>query len=104
MNIATLQHKLWIVIRKNCKTCGVEFDAIKDGQYFCSRKCFKRDYYKRNKERLAILAKKRPIYKCPNCHHAEEVPFDPIKYPKKFNEYTCPKCGVRRDEAIKIKD
>lgn len=89
-----------MVIRKNCKTCGIEFDAIKDGQYFCCRKCFKRDYYKRNKTRLAILAKKRPTYKCPLCNHSEEVPFDPMKYPKKYTEYTCPNCNVPRQEAV----
>jgi len=88
------------VIRKNCKTCGVEFDAIKDGQYFCTRKCFKRDYYKRNKARLAILAKARPVYRCGACKHAAEVPFDPIKYPKKFTKYKCPNCDKSRQDIV----
>jgi DNA-directed RNA polymerase subunit RPC12/RpoP len=88
------------VIRKICKTCGVEFDAIKEGQYFCKRKCFKRDYYKRNKARLALLAKARPIYRCGNCGHAAEVPFDPIKYPKRFTKFKCPECSMARSEAI----
>ena len=88
------------MIEKHCKTCEVKFNAIKEAQFFCSRKCFKRDYYKRNKVRQALLAKARPIFNCGDCGHKEEVPFDPVKNYSKFNEYKCPKCKASRADMV----
>lgn len=89
-------------IKKNCKTCSKEFDAIKDGQFFCSRKCFKKDYYQRNREKLRLLEKKRPTYNCSVCSNACEMPFDPVKNYGKFGAFVCPFCGMPREIVVEF--
>lgn len=83
-------------LKKCCKTCGKEFEAIKDGQFFCSRKCFKKDYYQRNRDKIKELEKKRPVYHCSVCSYPSEMPFDPVKNYSKFSEFACPFCGMPR--------
>ena len=87
-------------IQKKCKTCEKEFEAIKDGQFFCSRKCFKKDYYQRNREKLKQLEKRRPVYTCSVCSHACEMPYDPVKNYSKFNAFNCPFCGMPRAVVV----
>jgi len=87
-------------ILKNCKTCEVEFTAIKEAQYFCSRKCFKKDYYKRNKKRQEALDKLRPVYNCSACGKASEVPFDPVKNYSRYSEFKCPHCFELRSDLV----
>ena len=81
-------------IERKCKICEKKFVAIKHTQYFCCRKCFKKDYYQRTKERLAILSKKHPSYNCPVCANGTELPFDPTKNSGDFNALVCPFCGI----------
>ncbi len=87
-------------IKKKCKTCSKEFDAIKDGQFFCSRKCFKKDYYQRNREKIKQLEKRRPIYTCSVCNCGCEMPYDPVKNYSKFNAFACPFCGMPRAVVV----
>lgn len=89
-------------IKKNCKTCQKEFDAIKYGQFFCSRKCFKKDYYQRNREKLRLLEKQRPVYNCSVCDGASEMPYDPVKNYSKFNAFACPFCGMPRGVVVEL--
>lgn len=83
-------------INRKCKICGTSFVAIKHTQYFCKRKCFKKDYYQRTKVKAAALKNKRPDYNCPHCGMATPLAFDPVKFPKLFNELICPFCGIPR--------
>lgn len=87
-------------IEKKCKTCSIKFQAIKDGQFFCSRKCFKKDYYKRNREKQQLLEKKRPLYKCGVCGNNCEMPYDPTKNYSKYNAFACPFCGIQRSAVV----
>lgn len=87
-------------IQKECKTCQKKFEAIKDGQFFCSRRCFKKDYYQRNREKQRILDKKRPIYQCSVCSNSCEMPFDPVRNYGKFSAFACPFCGMPREVVV----
>lgn len=81
-------------VKRNCKTCGAEFWAVKSNQFFCQRRCFKKDFYQRNKEKVKAAAKALPKYKCPVCHKISDLPFSPLKNEHLFNEWVCPFCGI----------
>lgn len=88
-------------VTRNCKVCGKRFTAIKQTQFFCKRKCFKKDYYKRTKEAIAQQQKinpffGKPLYKCPMCANECHVPFDPVKSYAAFDLFVCPFCGIPR--------
>lgn len=87
-------------IARNCKVCNKKFTAIKSTQWFCQRKCFKRDYYLRKKEELAedVRRPKYPSMNCAVCHIKSELDFDPVKNPKKFEEHKCPHCEFARPD------
>lgn len=87
-------------IPRKCKTCENEFLAIKETQLFCCRKCFKKDYYKKTKIRIAQESFRRPVYNCPICSNPSSVEFDPIKSPKEFYNLVCPYCGIPRKVMV----
>jgi len=83
-------------IDRSCKICGSVFEAIKTTQFFCSRKCFKRDYYIRTK---AITVKKKqnpsfPQKKCGFCLEISQLDFDPMTHPSLYTGWCCPFCGT----------
>ena len=83
-------------IQRKCQICKTSFIAIKTTQLFCQRRCFKRGYYLRTKERLDREAA-HPSYPqkmCSFCHKVSTLTFDPIKNEKGFNEWSCPFCYV----------
>lgn len=83
-------------IKRKCKICGKDFVAIKVTQFFCSRKCFKKDYYLRTKSRLSEQEHNPsyPTKKCCFCSEVSKLTFDPIKFPKLFDDWGCPFCGT----------
>jgi len=83
-------------IKRSCKICGKMFFAIKTNQFFCSRKCFKKDYYVRMKTKKEDEKNSLnfPVKKCNFCGKTHKLTFDPIKEPRLFNEAPCPECGV----------
>ena len=83
-------------LQRTCKICLDPFTAIKVTQYFCKRKCFKRDYYLRNKERLAVehYLPTFPVRTCALCGNSQMIPYDPIKQSSRFNSWECTDCGV----------
>lgn len=95
-------------IKKNCKTCGKQFTAIKTTQFFCSRKCFRKDYNKKKREEEQNRPKKYPGYNCANCKKISLMNFDPISNSKMFDEFECPYCGYSPkfgwDNRHKIKE
>jgi hypothetical protein len=90
-------------IGRACKTCEVFFQAIKETQFFCSRKCFRKDYYARKR-----IENKRerpfPDYGCENCGRRSPLSFDPLKSPLLFEAYECPFCGETRQERWKARN
>lgn len=83
-------------IQRNCKVCETPFLAIKETQQFCERRCFKRDYYLRTRRKmLEELANPTfPKKKCDFCLETSVLDFDPIKFPKLFNNFKCLFCNV----------
>lgn len=83
-------------IERICKECGKKFIAIKTNQFFCCRRCFKKDFYTKTKikNQLSCENPKYPLKKCQFCGESFYLDFDPKKHPDKFNNCTCPKCGV----------
>jgi hypothetical protein len=83
-------------INRTCKICGGDFSAIKTTQFFCSRKCFKKDYYIRTRANIQEKESKPsfPIKKCGFCENSSQLNFDPVKNYDKFNAWNCPHCGV----------
>ena len=79
-------------IQKSCKTCGKEFTAIKTTQYFCSRKCFRKDYHHRKREEEANRPIKFPAYTCQDCGRRSILDFDPLDSIEKLDTYNCPYC------------
>lgn len=83
-------------VKRTCLVCNKPFIAIKETQKFDSRKCFKKDYYQRNKEKSNQegLHPKHPVKTCLFCKGVSEIKFDPILSPKLFNSWKCPYCQV----------
>ena len=75
--------------------CGNEFVPKKGNQMFCSRKCFKKEYYQRKKEEEKNP--KFPVYRCPDCGFIEELDFNPVDDIDRWLGYMCPNCGMSRD-------
>lgn len=88
-------------IERKCKTCGANFYAIKDTQFFCSRRCFKKAYYYRNKDKIKEQNKRTPTFLCPVCHNESNLGFDPIRQEYMFDVYICPFCGIPRVTMLK---
>ena len=93
-------------IQRVCKICGKTFTAIKTTQFFCSRKCFKKDYYLKTKIHIQELNQnpKYPSKCCAYCETTSNLNFDPIKYPRLFETWSCPICGVNNKMVWKYQD
>lgn len=93
-------------IKRICKVCGTPFIAIKTNQFFCSRNCFKRDYYVKNKIRVqnGLKNQKFPSKHCNFCDTTTQLDFDPIKYPDLLTAWKCPKCSVNNKILWKYED
>ena len=76
----------------NCKTCGEEFTPKSEKNIFCSRKCFKKDFYIRKKNEVIVIT--FPDFICKNCGNKFSLDFDPIEDPEKWLSFRCPDCSV----------
>jgi hypothetical protein len=73
--------------------CTNTFSPRKQNHHFCSRKCFKKEYYYRKKaEELAN--KKFPVFTCPSCDTEITLDFDPVKESIRWLNFLCPHCNV----------
>ena len=79
--------------KRICPTCGKEFVARKDINIFCQRKCFKKAYAAKMKEKAA-KENKFPIYKCPKCKRITQLTFDPAKKFSPWLAFKCELCGI----------
>lgn len=93
-------------IKRMCKICGEEFNAIKVTQFFCKRRCFKKDYYLRSKQKTQQTESKPsyPIRKCAFCDAMTPLTFDPVRSPKEFDAWGCPVCGVSNQIIWQYRD
>ena len=83
-------------IQRKCKVCGEKFIAIKVTQFYCRRKCFKKDYYNRTKDK-SQEKEDHPVYPtktCSFCQIRSQLNFDPLHSPEAFNAWGCPHCGA----------
>jgi len=80
------------------QTCGKEFKQVKKRHFFCSRKCFIKQYY------LTINKKSNPIFLCPSCNTKTRLDFYPIDDNEKWTSFKCPKCGYAVEEIIELYD
>jgi predicted RNA-binding Zn-ribbon protein involved in translation (DUF1610 family) len=89
-----------------CKTCGKKFKPKSENNVFCTRKCFKKDYYHRKK--AEELAKEQfPEFNCPSCKQQIVLDFDPAKHTLRWLHYVCPGCNtlmINVSENIVTKD
>ena len=87
-------------IEKKCKVCGNSMVAIKTNQYFCSRKCFKKDYNIRKREERKYDRENNPArygyYQCTACGLKSILPYSPKRYKARFETYECPGCHTPR--------
>ena len=81
------------VVKIICKTCKKLFLPKSEKHIFCTRKCFKKDFYHRKKAE-ELSNKKFPTFICPNCQRIVELDFDPVKEQKKWANFSCPHCSV----------
>lgn len=83
-------------INRKCKTCGNNFIAKKDNNFFCCRKCFKKDFYRRMRSHMQDMEQKSvfPSKQCGFCLKFSNLNFDPTKSPKEYDDWMCPLCGV----------
>ena len=90
-------------IKRKCEVCKTDFIAIKTTQKYCSRRCFKRNYYLKAKAKQQYELK-HPIYPkkiCSYCNQETTLTFDPIIFPKLFNNFTCSNCGVTAELILR---
>jgi len=78
--------------KRVCRCCGKEFFAKKDKQWYCSKKCFKKDYFIRR----STMDYGYPTFKCPDCGNTIHLRFDPIKETFFWTEFDCPYCGSNK--------
>ena len=81
------------LVELKCQTCQIPFMPVSEKNVFCSRKCFKKAFYHRQKAK-ELEACKFPIFTCPSCGEKIELDFDPVKENYKWLRFTCPKCSV----------
>lgn len=80
-----------------CKneSCQVCFTPKSLNNVFCSRKCFKKDFYHRKKAE-ELSNKKFPIFLCPSCRSKIALDFDPASEngSEQWLKFKCPACNV----------
>jgi len=54
---------------------------------YCTRKCFKKDYRKKQKEETL------PLFVCPNCGNVVRLKFQPRENYQLWRNFHCPNCG-----------
>lgn len=84
-----MQHLIEII----CKTCNEKFLPKSERNQYCSRKCFKKDYYHKKKAE-ELNNKKNPTFTCPNCDQHITLSFDPVKDAFKWLHYKCNGCNT----------
>lgn len=76
-----------------CKTCKESFIPKSEINRFCSRRCFKKDFYHRKKAE-EINQRRLPGFTCPSCGQCIVLPFDPVKCEDAWTSYDCPGCNT----------
>lgn len=75
----------------HCKNCEKLFTPKSEKNIFCSRKCFKKDYYHRKKDSETSTNVR---FICPECGNETILDFDITKNIQRWNNFSCPKCDV----------
>ena len=71
-----------------CRSCKNKFEAKKYKQWYCSKRCFKKDYFQRvNKKEYGM-----PSFICEVCGATWKLQTDPISDPLFWTNFKCPNC------------
>jgi predicted RNA-binding Zn-ribbon protein involved in translation (DUF1610 family) len=82
------------LVSRICKTCGKTFLPKCEKNIFCSRRCFKKDYYYRKKNEKIEDRDKFPTFICPVCEQVIQLDFSPITDFFRWTHYSCPNCNA----------
>ena len=74
-----------------CKNCNKEFVPKSKNNIFCCRKCFKKNYLAREKEKEETSF---PEFTCPRCGQHIKLNFHPAKDVYRWANYQCPGCNT----------
>lgn len=80
-----------------CKNCGKTFIKKSEKNIFCSRRCFKKNYYYIERERKKKNDTEFPMYKCPKCGQVIKMEVHPIRDNFRWLEWhnkPCPGCNT----------
>lgn len=89
-----------MITARKCRQCGKGFDSHKSNKLYCSRTCFRKDYYKRNKELMRLH--RYPSFICPHCNNTIPLTFHPMEDPERWEALVCPYCMLNRFQEIGI--
>jgi len=93
-------HRLVII---KCKTCSKEFLPKSEKNVFCSRRCFKREYYHR-KRAEELIENQNPSFICTKCGQSTVLDFNPIEESDRWLEFKCPNCNTLATHTSKERD
>jgi hypothetical protein len=83
-------------LKRICRCCKKEFIAQKIKQWYCSRKCFKQDYFKRSKDKPGNY----PTFMCEDCGRETILRIDPVKDEFFWTDFKCPHCNPKLKKNI----
>lgn len=87
-------------ISRICKSCKKDFVAQKTKQWYCSRRCFKQDYFRKSKDKPGLF----PVFVCEDCGLVTELRIDPVKDEFFWTDFKCPGCFPKtRKKVILVK-
>lgn len=75
----------------SCENCKKEFQPKSSNNIFCCRKCFKKNYLSRIKEKDRTSF---PKFKCSKCGQYIKLDFHPEKETSRWLNYKCPGCNT----------
>jgi len=96
-----IEYKI-LTIQKACLRCGTMFMPRKTRHFYCSRKCFKKVWYQKQKQTSKVpeIDSSRPEYICSFCGRKSLLDFSPKTETgyKMLEHYKCPHCNKERGE------
>lgn len=80
------------MMTRQCLYCQTSFETNKLIRVYCTRKCFKRAYAIKEREKAKALENNRPTITCEECEAVAIIDFDPIREWWKLEGHFCPFC------------
>lgn len=85
-----------------CKYCGKSFKLYHSRHIYCSKSCKEDSRILRVKGKRVIHRRVLeenifPSFVCSHCGKKNQLDFDPLVHPEKFQKFKCPSCNKTRD-------